>query len=128
VAALNGAGLGEKVAVITDGQLSGLNRGLTVGQVAPEAAVGGPIGLVQDGDQISVDIAGRRVDLLIDDTELRLRRQLSEGFEGSPERGYLAVYRGIVQPMSLGAVMLPTSVLEGSKPAHIAEAQGFQPN
>ncbi|MFJ5962142.1 dihydroxy-acid dehydratase [Pseudarthrobacter oxydans] len=121
VAALNGAGLGEKVAVVTDGQLSGLNRGVTVGQVAPEAAVGGPIGFVEDGDQIHVDIAARRVDLLVCDEELRIRAEKSEGYKGSPERGYLAVYREIVQPMSKGAVMLPTSVLESSNQDALAK-------
>lgn len=112
VAALNGAGLGEDVAVVTDGQLSGLNRGVTVGQVAPEAAVGGPIGLLQNGDEISIDIAARRVDVDLTPQEWSRRRSTPAEFEGAPERGYLAVYREVVQPMSLGAVMLPDSVVK----------------
>jgi dihydroxy-acid dehydratase len=111
VAALNGAGMAEQVAVVTDGQLSGLNRGVTVGQVSPEAAVGGPIGLIQDGDPISIDIAGRRVDLEISPEEWTRRQQSPPDFTGAPERGYLAVYREVVQPMSLGAVMVPDSVI-----------------
>ncbi|MBP2326900.1 dihydroxy-acid dehydratase [Kibdelosporangium banguiense] len=75
VFALGGAGLTEDVAVVTDGQLSGLvNKGIVVGEVRPEAALPGPLGLVADGDRISIDLTARRVDLLVDDAELARRR------------------------------------------------------
>ncbi len=77
VFALDGAGLTERVAVVTDGQLSGLvNRGIVVGEVLPEGALPGPLSVVSDGDRISIDLTARRVDLLVDDAELS-RRQLA---------------------------------------------------
>jgi dihydroxy-acid dehydratase len=74
VFALAGAGLSEQVAVVTDGQLSGLvNKGIVVGEVRPEAALPGPLGLVADGDRIAIDLTTRRVDLLVDEAELARR-------------------------------------------------------
>ena len=71
---LKGAGLGKKCALITDGRFSGGSSGLSIGHVSPEAASGGAIGLVKDGDVIEFDIPGRRVNLLVDDEELARRR------------------------------------------------------
>lgn len=107
VFALDGAGLGPDVAVVTDGQLSGLvNKGLVVGEVTPEAAVGGAIGLVEDGDAIAIDIAARRADLLVPEEVLAERRA---GFRpnGAPAaQGWLSVYEKSVQPLSSGAALV----------------------
>ena len=79
--AIKGAGLGKDVLLITDGRFSGGTTGLCIGHIAPEAAEGGPIGLVQDGDRIRVDIAGRTMDLLVDEAELAARRESWEPVE-----------------------------------------------
>lgn len=106
VAALVGAGLSGQVAVVTDGELSGLNSGLTVGQVMPEAADGGPVGLVRDGDSISIDLMRLTIDLLVPDSVLEERRA------GAPlepawmrEKGLLRLYGATVGPLKRGAVM-----------------------
>jgi dihydroxy-acid dehydratase len=104
MAALVGAGLGEKVAVVTDGELSGLNRGITVGQVMPEAAEGGPLAFVADGDMIDIDLASGRLDLLVDDPEIS-RRRLSWTPPDTTERGWLYQYRRLVAPLARGAVL-----------------------
>ena len=105
VAAVNGAGLGYDIAVITDGQLSGLNRGLTIGQVTPEAAGGGPLALVQNDDRITVDLAKRRLELDIPPQEFNERRRTLPAFKPAEERGWLGIYRSLVQPLSDGAVL-----------------------
>jgi dihydroxy-acid dehydratase len=74
-ALIYGQGMGEKVALITDGRFSGATRGMCIGYIAPEAFVGGPLALVRDGDRIRIDAAARRMDVLIDDAELARRRQ-----------------------------------------------------
>lgn len=107
VAAVNGTDLGRDIAVITDGQLSGLNRGFTIGQVMPEAADGGPIALVQNGDQIFIDIASRRVELEIDNDELARRQQAYVPFIPTEERGWLRIYQRVVQPLSKGGTLNP---------------------
>jgi dihydroxy-acid dehydratase len=105
MAALVGAGLGDSVAVVTDGELSGLNRGITIGQVMPEAAAGGPLAVVAEGESIRVDLNNRRIDLQVSDLEIA--RRLSEW--SLPERhlkpGWLAIYAQVVQPLSQGAVL-----------------------
>lgn len=112
VFALDGAGLTGKVAVVTDGQLSGLvNKGIVVGEVSPEAAAGGPLALVRDGDTISVDLTTRRVDLLVPDEELAARTPVTAYADGG--RGWLSVYRRTVRPLQQGAVTLE----EGPTPA-----------
>ena len=73
-AAIVGAGLGESVALLTDGRFSGATRGLMAGHVAPEAFIGGPIALVEEGDQITLDIANRELNLDVDEAELERRR------------------------------------------------------
>jgi len=103
-AAIKGAGLGKDVLLITDGRFSGGTTGLCVGHVAPEAVDGGPIGLVEDGDRIRIDMGARTLDLLVDPAELDRRR---EGFRPLPpryERGVLAKYSKLVGSASRGAV------------------------
>lgn len=95
VFALAGAGLSEQVAVVTDGQLSGLvNKGIVVGEVRPEAALPGPLGLVRDGDRIAIDLTARRVDLLVDADELAGRAPVGRTVHPGPN-GWLNVYAHI---------------------------------
>jgi len=103
--ALAGMGLDDKVALITDGRFSGATRGAAIGHVSPEAASGGPIGLVKEGDTIEIDIPGKRLELLVPDDALSRRR---EGWTPLPPRvssGYLARYAAIVGDASTGAVL-----------------------
>lgn len=105
MAALVGAGLGDSVAVVTDGELSGLNRGITVGQVMPEAAAGGPLAVVREGETIRIDLPGRRIDLKIksEDLEERVRSWKPPVRQLSP--GWLAIYSEVVQPIEKGAIL-----------------------
>jgi dihydroxy-acid dehydratase len=103
MAALVGAGLGEQVAVVTDGELSGLNRGITVGQVMPEAAAGGPLAVVREGETIHIDLNARRIDLQADDIEDRVERWKPAKRKLKP--GWLAIYSEVVQPIQRGAVL-----------------------
>ncbi len=103
--AIDAAGLAKDVAFVTDGQLSGLClKGLTVAEVAPEGATGGPIGKVRDGDRIVIDVAGRRLDLDVSAADLAARPAPAAGFP-TPAKGYLGIYRRDVQPMATGAVL-----------------------
>jgi len=107
VFALYAAELQNDVAFVSDGQLSGLcNKGLTIAEVSPEAAVGGPIGLVQDGDRISIDVDGRRLELEVATDELQRRRAELGNPELKPATGWLSIYRDNVQPMARGVVLL----------------------
>ncbi|MBX3028231.1 dihydroxy-acid dehydratase [bacterium] len=103
-AALVGEGLGESVALLTDGRFSGATHGLMAGHVAPEAARGGPIAAVRDGDTIVFDVAARRLDLLVDEAELRAR--LRDWKPPTPRyaRGVFAKYARSVSSASVGAV------------------------
>ena len=105
--AIDAAGLAQDVAFVTDGQLSGLClKGLTIAEVAPEAAVGGPIGLVRNGDRVHVSVPDRQLDLLVSEPELAARRAaLPEGY-AVPAEGYLGIYRREVQDMGTGAVLI----------------------
>jgi dihydroxy-acid dehydratase len=105
VAALNGSGLGGSVALVTDGELSGLNRGITIGQVMPEAAEGGPLAAVQSGDTIRIDIEGRRLDLLIEDSELQRRLQQWAPLPKSQKLSWLNIYGRTVGSIHDGAVV-----------------------
>ncbi|MBO0787450.1 MAG: dihydroxy-acid dehydratase [Actinobacteria bacterium] len=106
VFALDGAGLTGQVAVVTDGQLSGLvNKGIVVGEVSPEAAAGGPLALVRTGDQISIDVAARTADLAVPPDELEARRRSLAARPPSPERGWLSIYQRLVGPLPAGAVL-----------------------
>ncbi|WP_337099459.1 dihydroxy-acid dehydratase [Paenibacillus sp. YIM B09110] len=100
-----GMGLGAKVALITDGRFSGASRGISIGHVSPEAAEGGPIAFVQDGDIIEIDMNNRTMDLLISDEEFEKRRAAWPGFELKIKRGYLARYAHLVTSASTGGVM-----------------------
>ena len=106
VAAVDGAGLSTTVAVITDGQLSGLNRGIAIGQVSPEAAMGGAIGLVNDGDAIVIDTEQHTVTLEVAQAELEARRECRTPRLPAPEKGWLSIYERVVEPMSKGAVLV----------------------
>ena len=103
-AAIKGAGLGKELLLITDGRFSGGTTGLCVGHVAPEAADGGPIGLVKTGDRIRIDIASRTLDLLVDDAELARRRAEFVPLPPLYTRGVLAKYAKLVGSASKGAV------------------------
>jgi dihydroxy-acid dehydratase len=103
-AAIKGAGLGKDVLLITDGRFSGGTTGLCVGHVAPESEEGGPIGLVEDGDRVRIDIPGRTLDLLVDDAALADRRA---GWKPHPPRytsGVLAKYAKLVGSADHGAI------------------------
>ena len=102
--ALVGAGLGDTVALVTDGRFSGATHGIAVGHVAPEAAAGGPIALVQNGDKITIDVARRRIDLDVDAAELARRRAAWRAPEPPYRTGALAKYAKLVGSASEGAV------------------------
>ncbi|MHB1782713.1 MAG: dihydroxy-acid dehydratase [Acidimicrobiales bacterium] len=104
-AAVNGSGHGRDVALITDGRFSGATTGISIGHVSPEAAVGGPIGLVVDGDQILVDIQHRRLDLLVDSAELTRRRKLWNPPSLPAGNGFLAKYARLVGSAAHGALV-----------------------
>ncbi|HET9653429.1 MAG TPA: dihydroxy-acid dehydratase [Usitatibacter sp.] len=106
VAAVDGAGLSRDVAVVTDGQLSGLNRGIAIGQVSPEAAMGGAIGLVHDGDAIVIDMERHTVTLDVPEAQLAARRAEASTTQAARERGWLSIYERVVEPMSRGAVLI----------------------
>ncbi len=102
--AIIGAGLGDSVGLITDGRFSGGTYGMVVGHVAPEAAVGGPIALVQEGDSITIDAHARLLQLNVSDEELARRRAAWERPAPRYTRGVLAKYATLVSSSSLGAV------------------------
>jgi dihydroxy-acid dehydratase len=110
VFALEGAGLGDTVAVVTDGQMSGLvNVGTVVGEVTPEAALGGPLALVEDGDRIVIDVDRRTVDLDVPDDVLAERRAGLGTPDLGPDHGWLSAYRRLVSPVPEGAVLTAPS-------------------
>src|ERR1019366_4642808 len=90
--AIVGAGLSDNVALVTDGRFSGGTRGFCVGHVAPEAAVGGPIALVSDGDRIVIDAVGGTIELMVDEAELSRRKDDVVAPEPKYTRGVLAKY------------------------------------
>jgi len=100
-----GMGLGAKVGLITDGRFSGASRGISIGHISPEAAEGGPIAFVQDGDMIELDMNNRTITLEISDEEMERRRAGWKGFEPKIKRGYLARYSAMVTSASTGAVL-----------------------
>jgi dihydroxy-acid dehydratase len=104
--AIDGAGLSTKVAVITDGQMSGLvNGGLVVAEVSPEGAAGGPLGLVREGDMISIDVDRRAIDLEVDPAELDRRRAKLPPLAAPAGCGWLSVYARTVAPLGRGATL-----------------------
>ena len=102
--AIIGRGLGDSVALITDGRFSGGSHGFVVGHVAPEAAAGGPIALVQDGDEIRIDAVERSITLAVSDAEMERRREQWKAPPPYAERGLLAKYARLVGSASEGAV------------------------
>jgi dihydroxy-acid dehydratase len=102
--AIMGRGLGDKVALITDGRFSGGSHGFVVGHITPEAAVGGPIGLIRNGDRITIDAVERQIRLHVSDAELRRRRSTWRPRRPYARRGVLAKYARTVSSASLGAV------------------------
>ena len=105
--AIMGKGLGAEVALITDGRFSGGSHGFVVGHVSPEAAVGGPIALVEDGDVIEIDAESRELKIGVDEEELERRRKAWRRPVSSVRRGALAKYRAAVSSASEGAVTIP---------------------
>jgi len=103
--AIAGAGLSESVALITDGRFSGGTRGPCIGHVSPEAAAGGPIALVKNGDMISIDIPARKIDLLVDPAEMEIRKKAWVPPEPKIKSGILARYRNSVTSASKGSVL-----------------------
>jgi dihydroxy-acid dehydratase len=106
-AAVAGSGLGDKIAILTDGRFSGGTRNLSIGHVSPEAAEGGPIALVKDGDQIKIDLPARTVDLLVEESELQKRKAEWKKPEPKFQRGWLARYERLVTSAAHGAVLEP---------------------
>ncbi len=111
-AALYGQGMGGKVALITDGRFSGATRGFCVGHVGPEAAVGGPIGLLRDGDIIALDAEAGTLEVKLSDSELAARRQAWKPRESEVGSGYLWKYAQQVGPALNGAVTHPGGASE----------------
>ena len=103
-AAIMGLGLGDSVALITDGRFSGGTRGPCIGHISPEAAEGGPIALVEDGDKILLDIPNRRLELLVDDVTLATRRAGWKAPEPKIKTGWLARYAKVVTSAHTGAI------------------------
>jgi dihydroxy-acid dehydratase len=104
-AMLTGMGLNESVAMITDGRFSGATRGPCIGHIAPEAAIGGPIALVENGDRIAIDIPNRSLNLLISEDELDRRRKAWQPRPPLVSGGFLDVYRQIVSQADQGAIL-----------------------
>ena len=108
-AALAGQGLGEQVAMVTDGRFSGATRGFMIGHAAPEAFVGGNIALVRDGDEISISVVAGTIDLHVPESELGQRRKLWKCPEPNYQSGALAKYASLVGSAAQGAVTLPAA-------------------
>jgi dihydroxy-acid dehydratase len=111
--AIYGQGMGEKVALITDGRFSGATRGFCIGHVTPEAAVGGPIGLLRNGDRIVIDAAAGTLDVLLTEAELAERRAAWKPRETIYRSGALWKYAQLVGPAHEGAVTHPGAAAEG---------------
>ncbi len=104
--AIVGMGMGESVSLITDGRFSGGTKGPCIGHISPEAAAGGPIALVEDGDEIALDIPGRLLQIKLSEKELASRKKKWE-YSGKQLSGYLARYADQVTSASTGAILLP---------------------
>ena len=103
--AIAGMGLGSSVALITDGRFSGASRGASIGHVSPEAAVGGPIALVEEGDLIKINIPENRLDVDLSNEELARRRAKWQPREPKVTTGYLARYASMVTSGNRGAIL-----------------------
>ena len=103
--AIAGMGLGEAVALITDGRFSGATRGGCIGHVSPEAAEGGPIALIEQGDTIRIDMDARTLDVELSEAELARRREAFKPPPAKAVRGWLSRYRRFVTNAARGAVL-----------------------
>ena len=103
--AIAGMGLGSSVALITDGRFSGASRGASIGHISPEAAVGGPIALIEEGDIIAIDIPANTINVKVSDEELAARREKWTPREPKVKTGYLARYASIVTSADKGAIL-----------------------
>ena len=103
--AIAGMGLGDSVALITDGRFSGASRGASIGHVSPEAAVGGPIALVEEGDTIEIDIDNLSIQLDVSDEELSRRKAAWKPHQPKVTTGYLARYQAMVTSGNRGAIL-----------------------
>lgn len=103
--AIAGMGLGSSVALITDGRFSGASRGASIGHVSPEAAVGGPIALIEEGDIIKIDIPANTINVAVSDEELAARREKWQPREPKITSGYLARYASMVTSGNRGAIL-----------------------
>jgi dihydroxy-acid dehydratase len=103
-AAIVGEGLGEQVALLTDGRFSGATRGLMAGHVAPEAVKGGPIAAIRDGDEVTIDVEGRRIDVALSDEEIAKRVAEYRSPEPAYSSGVMAKYARSVSSASAGAI------------------------
>lgn len=103
--AIVGMGLGSTVALITDGRFSGASRGAAIGHVSPEAALGGPIAFVEDGDTIRIDIPANTLDVLISDEDMEERRAKWQPREPRVTTGYLKRYQAMVTSANTGAIL-----------------------
>ena len=120
-AALVGAGLGDSVALLTDGRFSGATHGFMVGHVAPEAAKGGPIAAIADGDMVVFDIPSRKLDVEL--TGAEIQRRLASWKPPTPRfaKGVMAKYALLVSSASIGAVTaVPASFASSSQPQSVA--------
>jgi dihydroxy-acid dehydratase len=107
VFAIDGLGLGDKVALITDGHLSGLVcKGLVVAEVSPEGSVCGPLALARDGDTVTIDLETQRCDLEVDEEEMAKRRAAWTPSKPQFDSGWLQIYRRNVGPLTKGAVLV----------------------
>ena len=102
--AINGRGLSQEVALITDGRFSGGSHGFVIGHITPEAFEGGPIALLEDGDEIEIDAEAKTISVMIDDDTLERRQQKWQQPKPYTDRGVLAKYARLVSSASLGAV------------------------
>lgn len=109
-AALAGMGLDSSCALITDGRFSGVSRGASIGHVSPEAASGGLLAYVEDGDMISIDIPAHRIELLVGEDELKRRRERTGSKKPRPVSGYLKRYRALVSSADRGAILDDTAL------------------
>ncbi len=103
--AIAGMGLGSSVALITDGRFSGASRGASIGHVSPEAAVGGPIALIEEGDIISIDIPALKLEVKVSDEEMQARKERWQPREPKVTTGYLARYASMVTSGNRGAIL-----------------------
>ncbi len=103
-AAIVGEGLGEEVGLLTDGRFSGATRGLMVGHVAPEAAKGGPIAAIRDGDEVTIDVESRKLEVALSDEEIAKRIADYESPPPAYESGVMAKYADTVSSASVGAI------------------------